>query len=299
MTVKAIVGGSFRSILTLISPMLNTRITYRCKFKRKLDLDNPKTLNDKILWLKFNTYWKNPVVKQCADKYKVRDYIKEKGCSEILVDLLGVYYNTEDINWGELPKQFVIKLNIGCGYNIIVTNKNDIDITKINKILKKWLKSHNYYLGYSEMQYKDVEPCILIEKYICDKSGKAPADYKFYCMNGKSDMVMVCVDREDNHGAKYFYFDKEWELLPYGEDVRKEPNRVITKPINLELAFEYAEKLSEDFPFVRCDLYIVEGEIYFGELTFTPSGGMDTTISLETDIILGDQLQLEKGLKRQ
>lgn len=293
MSFKSVVAGIFRCTLTLISPMLNTRVTYWCKFKRKLDLDNPVTLNDKILWLKFNTYWNNPVVKQCADKYRVRDYIKQKGCPEILIDLIGVYRDVKDIVWKELPERFVIKLNVGCGCNILVNNKDELNIGETEKKLTKWLKANNYYLGYSEMQYKDVEPCILIEQYICEEDGTPPLDYKFYCMNGKSNMVMVCVDREEGQVAKYFYFDKDWNLLPYGEDVEKEPDRVIPKPENMELAFEYAEKLSQDFPFVRCDLYIVHGKIYFGELTFTPSGGMDITISHETDRILGEQLQLK------
>lgn len=293
MSIKSVVAGGFRSILTIISPMLNTKVTYRFKFKRKLDLKNPVTLNDKILWLKFNTYWNNPVVKQCADKYHVREYIKKKGCQEILIDLIGVYYDVKDIDWIALPDRFVIKLNVGCGCNIIVNNKKSLDIEKTKKKLTKWLKSHNnYYLGYSEMQYKDVKPCILIEKYMCEEDGALPVDYKFYCMNGKSNMVMVCVDREAGQIAKYFYYDKEWNLLPYGEDVMNEPDRIIHKPSNIELAFEYAEKLSQDFPFVRCDLYIIHGKIYFGELTFTPSGGMDTTISPETDRIWGAQLLL-------
>ncbi len=292
MSIKSVVGGLFRSGLTLISPMLNTKVTYRCKFKRKLDLKKPITLNDKILWLKFNTYWNNPVVKQCADKYRVREYIKQKGCSELLIELIGVYYDVKDINWDTLPEQFVIKLNIGCGYNIIVDNKNKLNIQKTKKKLRRWLKANYYYLGYSEMQYKDVEPCILIEKYMCDENGSTPIDYKFYCMNGKSNMVMVCVDREEGQLAKYFYLDKEWRLLPYGEDVENEPDRIIEKPEKIELAFEYAEKLSQDFPFVRCDLYIIQGKVYFGELTFTPSGGMDITISKETDYIWGKQLLL-------
>lgn len=292
MSIKSVIAGGFRSILTIISPMLNTKVTYRFKFKRKLDLKHPVTLNDKILWLKFNTYWNNPVVKQCADKYRVREYIKEKGCQEILIDLIGVYYDVKDIDWGALPDRFVIKLNIGCGYIIIVNNKKSLDIEKTKKKLAKWLKSHNYYLGYSEMQYKDVKPCILIEKYMCEEDGMPLLDYKFYCMNGKSNMVMVCVEREAGQTAKCFYYDKEWNLLPYGPDVVNEPNRIIHKPQNIELAFEYAEKLSQDFPFVRCDLYIIHGKIYFGELTFTPAGGMKTTISYETDRIWGEQLSI-------
>lgn len=123
MRLKLYIAEIFRRTLTRISPKLNTKVTYFFKFKKKLDLNNPKTLNDKILWLKFNTYWNNPLVKQCADKYKVRDYIKDKNCSEILNELIGVYDRVEEIQWDSLPKSFALKLNVGCGKNIIVSNK--------------------------------------------------------------------------------------------------------------------------------------------------------------------------------
>lgn len=117
-------------------------------------------------------------------------------------------------------------------------------------------------------------------------------DYKFYCMNGKSMYVMVCEDREIGKKAKYFYFDKAWNMMPYSQDALDDPDRVIPKPEGIDLAFEYAEKLSKEFPFVRVDLYIVDGKVYFGELTFTPSAGLDTGRLPATDRILGDQLVL-------
>ena len=293
MSIKSALAGGFRSILTMISPMLNTKVTYSCKFKRKLDLNNPQTLNEKILWLKFNTYWNNPTIKQCADKYRVREYIENKGMSEVLNSLLGVYEKPEDINWLELPKRFAIKLNVGSGCNIIVRDKNELNIEEIEKTIRKWLKS-NYYLGYSEMQYKDVRPYILIEEYLGKEDGALPEDYKFYCMNGKSMYVMICAERENGDHAKYFYYDKNWNLMPYSEDALREPDYTLEKPENIDLAFEYAEKLSSEFPFVRCDLYIVRGKVYFGEFTFTPSAGMDVTRLKETDYILGEQLELPK-----
>ena len=107
-------------LLTRISPMLNTRVLYRYVFKKKLDLDHPLTLNDKVLWLKFNTYWKNELIKKCADKYRVREYLKEKGFSELLIELIGVYDDPKEIDWEALPDSFALKLNVGCGKNIIV-----------------------------------------------------------------------------------------------------------------------------------------------------------------------------------
>lgn len=288
----------FRSLLTLISPKLNTEVSYRVKFGRKLNLKNPITFNEKVLWLKFNTYWNDPIVKQCANKLDVRDYIKSKGFGYLLNDLIGVYYDVDSINFSTLPDQFALKLNVGAGCNIIVNDKKKIDVKKTKHTMKKWLKS-NYWLGWSEMQYKGVKPCILIEKYLGDQNGNVPVDYKFYCMNGKANSVMVCEERDGKHHPKFFFMDKEWNKLPYTKEAVEYPNYDIKKPSNLEQLFETAELLAKGFPFVRVDLYSVNGKIYFGELTFTPAAGMDTDFKFkapgnkyDTDHILGQELIL-------
>ncbi len=284
------VAKKFREILSVISPKLNTRVCYLVKFKKRLDLKNPKTLNEKILWLKFNTYWNNELVKQCADKYKVRDYIDKKNLSCLLPNLLDVYENPENIDWNSLPEKFAIKLNVGCGKNIIVNKKENLDINETISTLNEWMKDE-YWKGYSEMQYKDVKPYILIEEYLGGPNGEPPLDYKFYCMNGKASYVMVC-DREDQNNVKYFYFDREWNMMPFTKDAINYPNTYVKKPINIKDAFDVAELLSKDFPFVRTDLYITNDKIYFGELTFTPSAGMDHARMYETDLYLGNLLVL-------
>ena len=291
MSIKKSVFGIVRSVLTLISPKLNTMVCYRVKFKRKLDLVHPVTLNDKILWLKFNTYWNNPIIKQCADKLRVREYLTEHGYGYLLNELIGVYYKVDEIDWASLPDRFAIKLNVGCGCNIIVSDKSKLDINKTKTKMKKWLKS-NYWLGWSEMQYKDVKPCILIEKYLGGDSGELPEDYKFYCFNGKAKYVMVCVDREIGKHAAFYYFDRNWSMMPYSADYFANPDRIIPRPPLIDEAFEVAEKLSHEFPFVRTDLYVVDGKVIFGELTFTPSAGLDQSRLPETDRILGEQLEL-------
>ncbi len=291
MNIKKKAASVFRSGLTLISPMLNTKVTYLVKFHKKLDLSNPITLNEKILWLKFNTYWNNPLIKQCADKYRVREYIERCGYPELLPELIGKYENVEEINWDKLPGRFALKLNVGCGYNIIVSDKKTLNIESTKSIMDKWLKS-KYYLNHSEMQYKDVKPYILIEEYLGDDNGSLPQDYKFYCMNGKSKYVMVCADREIGRAAKYYYFDRDWKMMPYTYDALNNCGNSIQKPEHIDLAFDYAEKLSNSFPFVRVDMYVVKGKVYFGELTFTPSAGMDVSRMPSTDKILGEQLIL-------
>ena len=145
---------------------------------------------------------------------------------------------------------------------------------ELSAIIDQWLEAApKYYLEYAEMQYKDVEPVILIEKYLGGANGELPEDYKFYCINGKCCLIMVCQDRDTHgHGAKYIYMDRDWNMI-----ANREGNRDvhIEKPSCFDEAVEVAEKMSSPFPFVRVDLYLLRDKVIFGELTFTPAAGMD------------------------
>lgn len=276
---------------TRFSPKLNTYIIYYLHFKKIWKPNNPITLNDKILWLKYNTYRNDLRIKRCADKYEVRGYIKENGMPELLNELIAVYDDPEKIDFDSLPNQFAMKLNVGCRCNIICHDKTLLDKQAAISKFKTWMQE-DYYLSYAEMQYKDVKPLILIEKYLGSEDGTLPEDYKFYCINGKSKYVMMCVDREIGQSAKFFYYNREWEMLPFTKDALEHPDMVIPKPDNIDTAFDYAERLAKDFPFVRVDLYIIDGKVLLGELTFTPSAGLDAGRLKETDLILGNELIL-------
>ena len=143
-------GRRFKQMLTRISPKLNTRVVYLTKFKKPINLKHPQTLDEKIQWLKFNTYYQNPLITQCADKYAVREYVEKCGCGEILNELYGVYDRVEEIPWDTLPNQFVIKWNFGCGQNLIVFDKSKLDIEDAKRKLNDWYKIRDtYYLTYS------------------------------------------------------------------------------------------------------------------------------------------------------
>lgn len=290
--IRKIIATWLFSQLTKISPELNTKVRYRLLLKKKLDLNNPVTLNEKILKLKLDSYETNPLVRMCADKYAVRKYIAEKQCDEILVPLLGVYEDPDEIDWNELPNEFVVKWNFGCGYNIICPDKSKLDIPKTIKQLKKW-KSHDYYLENAEMQYKDVKKVIIIEKYLRPKNGLMPSDYKVYCFNGRPLYVMICLDRELGK-PKFLYYDRNFvlqrNLSRSGLELPQDFS--MPKPDAYDELFHYAELLSKPFDFVRSDFYLVDGQVYFGELTFTPSAGTDKDRLPQVDKYFGSLLNL-------
>lgn len=206
-----------------------------------------------------------------ADKYEVRKYINEKGFGEILVDLLGMYRDLESVSFNNLPEKYVIKLNNGCGFNIVNYGIN-INIEESKEKLKNWFKKTNYKY---EEHYNLIEPVILIEEFIQDINPKLkiPRDYKFMCFKGKVKCILVCDDRNPETGAaKLYAFDKEWNRLHHY--LNNSNTSQIDKPKNLEKMISIAEKLSEDFPFVRVDLYDSTVGIKFSELTFTPAMGI-------------------------
>ena len=259
----------FFCLLTCISPELNNKIRYLEIFKKPLPIDDPVTFQEKLLWLKLKNYNNNPLVIKCADKYAVREYVRSCGYEDILNELTGVFDSPDEIDWDSLPQQFVLKWNFGAGMNIVCSEKSKLDKEETVKKLKKWGK-RKYWLSHGEMHYKFIPKKIICEKYLSDSINKVIPDYKVYCFNGKPLAVLVMEGRGSKISAQFF--DKDWNKLKNSEKYEPASNNV-EKPVCLKEMIEAAEKLSAPFPFVRCDFYIVNGKLYFGELTFTPAGG--------------------------
>lgn len=277
------------SALSVLSPVLATKIKFFMNFHRRLDLNSPKTLDEKIQWLKLNFYRDNPLVSKCADKYRVREYVQDCGCSEILNELLFVWDKPEDVDWEALPKAFVIKCNHGCGYNLLCPDQDKLDLVQAKKQLTEWY-NEDYWKISAEIQYKPIPKKLICEKFIGD--GKELIDYKIYCFDGVARYVMVCVGRE--YGTpKFYFFDRDWNFCPLTKDGRQAPKDFyIEKPQNYDRMIRYADILSAPFPFVRTDLYDVDGHILFGELTFTPASGFDKNRLPETDRLFGGLLDI-------
>lgn len=273
------------SCATIISPELNSKMYYRISQGKPLNLSFPKDFNEKVLWLKLNTYLNDPLVRQCADKYAVREYVKEKGWGETLTPLLAVYTSVDEIKKDNLPDRFALKLNYGCGFNILCTDKNTFDLDRAKQKLRKWMRS-SYYLPYSEMQYKEIEKRILLEQFIENDDGMFPDDYKFYCYDGEPLYLLYCTDRVGECVQKTMY-DIDGKVVPYKEGCVSKPFR---RPACYDQMLEVCRKLAKGFPFVRVDLYDSDGKVVFGELTFTPAGGTGK-YTPEGSIILGEKIK--------
>lgn len=267
------------------------------KFKaymgKELDLNNPKTFNEKMQWLKLNN--RKPQYTIMADKLKVRSFIAEKIGKEYLIPYIGSWENTSEINFEQLPNSFVIKCNHNSGEGMyICRDKSELDTGKwadICSSIKIGLNQDYYRIG-REWPYRDIPRKILCEAYMEDMETKDLRDYKFFCFNGKVKCFKVDFDRFENHRANYY--DSEGNIMSLGEVICP-PNfdKEIKMPYNLEMMKSLAEKLSESEAFLRVDFYEVNGKVYFGELTFFPASGFGKFIDDKWDEILGDWIDLE------
>ena len=294
---SSVYGNLFRSYyrsLTIISPRLNTKARFRQAFNRKINLDNPQTLDEKIQKLKLSKYRTDPLIRQCADKYAVREYIKKVGCADILVPLIASYDRVEEIEWGKLPDAFAMKWNFGCGFNVICPDKSKLNKNEAIKKMKKWGRDKSCYLDFSEMQYKGVPRKIIVEAYLKPETGLLPADYKVYCFNGEPKFILLCEGRDKGGHPKFYFFDENWNLARINKDSKNAPEGfTYPKPPCLDKLLRSARTLSAPFEFVRADFYVLGDKVYFGELTFTPAGGMDNNRLPETNLLFGSMLKLE------
>ncbi len=275
--------------MRFLPPKMYAKIHYEYFSGKKLNLKNPKEFNAKIEWYK--VFFRPKILNQLVDKFEVRSFVNEKIGKQYLNDIIGVYDNVDDIPFNNLPKKYVIKATHSSGHNIIVKDKNSIDINKVTKKLKKWLKVNQYYRMGQEWAYKDVKPRYIIEHFLKENDKNTLVDYKFYCFDGQPKFIDVHIDREDDH--KQGCFDLEFNLLPFGKSSSyKSISSDIEKPTNLKEMVEVSKKLSKKLPFVRVDLYSVNGRTIFGEMTFYPSDARKDFYPQKYNEIIGNYFKL-------
>jgi len=290
-TIGHLLISPFKKLYDTYSRLLPEDVYIRRTFKSRLgynlNLDNPKTLNEKIHWLQKND--RTPLHTLCSDKYAVREYVKEKIGEEYLIPLVYHTTNPKDIVPENMPDYpFIIKTNHGCGGHVIVRDKSKIEWKSVQRNLAKLLKS-NYYYRAREWQYKDIKPCIVVEKLLLDENSNIPFDYKFSCCNGRVAWIEVIMDRFSDSVMTIYKPDwHKFEYIPLGYN----PGEDIKKPENLNKMKSLAETLAKAFRNTRIDFYNVGGKIYFGEVTFSPKAGFLQFPSPKWDRIFGDKLKL-------
>ena len=272
------------------------KLYLKCLFKinmgEKLNLHRPKTFSEKMQWLKL--YDRRPEYTIMADKAMVKKYITEKLGKEFLIPTIGLYENVDEISFDDLPEKFVIKCTHDSGSTFICDKSKKFDIEKIKNELEKKLNTPFHYCS-GEWVYKNIKPRIIIEEFISDEKGGCPVDYKFFCFNGVMEIFKIDYNRFTKRVANYY--NKDCQLLEIGKvNSIPDPSIKLELPDNYKQMVEIAEELSKNIPFVRVDLYSVGGQIYFGELTFYPSSGMEEFIG-NGDVMMGELLILPEKIK--
>lgn len=248
-----------------------------------LNLENPNTLSEKLNYLK--VYDTTELKTICSDKFKVRNFVKDKLNTDISIPLIGVYDSVDEIEFEKLPVKYVIKCNHGSGMNLVVKNGN-YSVEFIKSKLNEWLKKN--FVQYHEYHYLFIKKKILIEEYICDNN-EILTDYKFWCFNGKPEFMYISDDGSNNPHTDFF--DMNFNHL---DIAMRDPNHstIPNKPTNFEKMKEYSSILSKDFKFVRVDFYEYKNTLYFGELTFYPNAGYLHYRGKNWDLELGKKLKL-------
>ena len=265
-----------------INPLSEVKRCYYSTFKEFPNLDNPQDLIEKIYWL--SLYSDTSLWTQCADKYRMREYVTSLGYESNLPILYGCWEDAKDINFDKLPSQFVIKTNNATETSVVVKDKNKIDLLKLKKQLNKWMKIKYGYQG-AQLHYLRIIPKIIAEEYLVPDeyqkkiSPNSLIDYKVFCCSGVPICVWVAYNRTHETGVDMNIYDMEWHSHPeWLNNIHHYTykNVEIEKPACLEKIIEMCYKLSSPFPEVRLDFYVINGEPYIGELTFTSGYGFFT-----------------------
>lgn len=286
---KRFLAVSIRGIIKLISKKKYVELQYRYITHHKLNIDNPKRYTEKLQYLRLYVYPKNPLVSKCAGRVGVRDYLKEKGLEEYLIPVYGIYDKFEDIDFDKLPNCFVMKCSHGSAMNYICYDKSKIDYTALKKKFNKWLKT-NYGKKTVELHYSPIKPQIIIEKLMLD-NGELPTEYKIHVFNGEAKSLYVVTGRGKDIRYNNYYID--WTPFDGSQfNGWKKTDYPLKKPANFENMALLSEKIAKDFPFVRVDLYNINGKIYFGEMTFTPAKGTLILDDDNADFEMGEWLNI-------
>ena len=284
---EQLLGRLFSLAYYVMSEKQYLKFRYLVQMRHVLNLDNPKTMNEKLQWLKL--YDRKPVYTQMVDKVLAKKYVAGLIGEQYIVPTLGVWNHFDEIDFDTLPNQFVLKTNHSGGNTgvVICKDKTHFDKSEARRKLEQSLKT-DISKTHVEWPYRNIERKILAEEYL----GDDVIDYKFYCFDGVADVVLLCTERATGN-PKFYFFDKEWKLRRLNKRGKEAPeNFTLPMPKGMPEMFNIADKLSEGIPFARVDLYNINGTIYFGEITLYPASGYDSNRLPEADLYFGQKIKL-------
>lgn len=267
-------------------------LLYRMRLGKWPNLKNPKSYNEKLQWIKL--YDRRPEYSIMVDKYEVKKYIAERIGEEYVIPTLGIWNHFDEIDFNKLPDQFVLKCTHDSGGLVICKDKSKLDLDVARKKIESSLKD-NYFWNSREWPYKSVKPRIIAEKYMVDESGVELKDYKLFAFDGEPKYIEVDFDRYLG-GHKRNLYTLDWEYMNVRNKHPNAPDVKIEKPECLTELIALSKKLSEGIPHVRTDFYVINGKIYFGELTFFHGSGMQKFEPESFEIEMGDWLILPEKM---
>lgn len=284
-----LIGSKWKKLF--IQRFTPVKFSIDVRMKGQMDWENPVTFCQKIQWQKL--FLREPLFVKCADKYAVRDYLREKGLEGLLVTLYGVWDSADDIDWDALPEKFVLKPTHSSGHCFFVKNKHKADFFQIKKKMNKKL-ALPFGVNHGEFHYCPIERKVVAEQYLEDSSGEL-LEFKIYCFHGKPCFVQADSDRaHPTRPHTRNHYSPSWENLRFSRVGLPLSEKEVTRPDNLEEMIHAAEILSHDFSQVRVDFYSVDGRLYFGELTFTSGAGFMPLSPEKYNLLLGSLWDLSK-----
>ncbi len=264
------------------------RKKFRLRMGYDLDLENPRTFNEKLQWLKLHD--RKPIYSTMVDKYEVKGYIAGLIGEEYIIPSYGVWDCFEDIDFGRLPDRFVLKCTHDSGGLVIVKDKKTLDISAAREKINTSLKRDYFRFG-REWPYKAVRHRVLAEQLLIDEERDVLIDYKVLCFNGEPKLIEVHQGRYSGHHTQDFY-DTDWNLTDISQSEDPRSFKPIPRPAALEEMVALSRTLAKGLAHIRVDWYLIDGKLYFGELTFYDGDGFCPFDNPEDDLMLGSWITL-------
>lgn len=273
---------------SLFPDKLYLKLQFRHLMGYKLDLEHPKTFQEKLQWLKL--YDRKPIYHKMVDKYEAKEYIAEKVGSEYVIPTLGIFSSVDEIDYDKLPNEFVIKTTHDSGTVVVCKDKSKLDKENVRKFISKRLRRRYFYTE-REWPYKNVKPRVIVEKNI-NVNDEDLKDYKFFCFDGEPKALYITTNRGMEGGLKEDFFYADGRHMEVNQKGYNNNTQTPSLPINFEKMKDLARVLAKGIPQLRVDFYEIDGNVYVGELTFSDGGGFSPFVPDEYNKIFGDWIKL-------